>query len=665
MVALSACNSKKSGIDLSNLDTSANPKNDFYQYATGGWQQKNPLPNEFARYGSFDKLAQDNVQQVNDLIVELAAGNSPAGSVAAKIATFYNVGMDTAKTNAQGAEPIRAMLEKIATLPDRKAIDAEIAELHKKGIFPFFGVFSEADFSDSSMEIAWLYQTGLGMADRDYYLEKDAHTTSIRAAYEQMMAKLFRLADYHSAVGETPEALAKKVLALETQLAEAWMNRHDERDPYKMFNKTSTEELYKKLSPEFDFQAYFAALGLPELGSLNVAQPAYIAAVNKLLKTEKPETLRAYLAWNLIRNAAPYLSDAFINENFNFYGRILSGTEEIQPRWKRVVNNVNGALGEAVGQIYVEKYFPASSKENMIRLVNNVKDALGQRIQAAEWMSDETKALALEKLSTFIVKIGYPDKWRDYAALEVNTDSYYANIIRSNEFDNAFTWNKINKPKDVMEWGMTPQTVNAYYNPTTNEICFPAGILQPPFYFADADNAVNYGAIGVVIAHEMTHGFDDQGRQYDKTGNLQDWWLPQDAENFTQRTQVLVDHFDNINVLPDLKADGKYTLGENIADNGGVQISFQAMHNAAQKGEIGGLMDGFTPEQRFFIAYAGVWAGNIREAEIRRRTKEDVHSLGEWRVNGTLPHIEGFIKAFDIQPGDNMYLAPEKQAAIW
>ena len=662
-----ACNNapKVSGIDLSNLDTTASPAHDFYQYACGGWMANNPLKPEYSRFGTFDKLAEENVKQVNGLITDLAAAKNEAGSVADKIATFYNVGMDSVALNQQGRAPIEAMLKEIAALDGKQAIQAKIVELHKKGIHPFFALFSEADFTNSSMNIAWLYQTGLSIGDRDYYLEQDVRSKEIREKFVLMLTNMFRLSGYDQLVNQTPEALAANVIALETAMAKGFMNRHDLRDPYKMFNKKELAEL-QALIPEFDFAAYLSALNLPDLSSLNVGQPEYIKVLNTIFKTSKIEDIKAYLAWNVVRAAYPYLSDDFVAEGFNFYGKVLSGTEELQPRWKRVVNNVSEALGEAVGQMYVAKYFPPQAKANMLTLVSNLRTALGERIQAAGWMDEATKTKAMEKLQAFRVKIGYPDKWRDYSALDVKNDSYFANILRSNEFQMNYDLAKIDKPKDVTEWGMTPQTVNAYYDPTTNEICFPAGILQPPFYHADADNAVNYGAIGVVIGHEMTHGFDDQGRQYDKEGNLTDWWLPVDADNFKTRTQVLVDYFNKIEVAPEVFADGNFTLGENIADNGGLQISFQAMQKALANGDVEKeKMDGFTPEQRFFLAYANVWAGNIRHETILYLTKMDVHSLGKWRVNGTLPHVQNFIEAFNIQPGDAMHLPADQQASIW
>ncbi len=667
MTILNACNNKspkESGIDLSNMDMTVKPSDDFYQYACGGWMTKNPIKPEYARYGSFDQLAEESVKQVNSLVQDLANTQHPAGSIADKISILYNVGMDSVALNQQGVKPLQPLLEKIAALTNKSQIASEITTLQKQGFTPFFGMFAEADFDNSKMTIAWLYQRGLGMGERDYYLDEDDHTKEIRGKYMTLLTNMFRLAGYDQMVNVAPEKLAKTVLALETDLANGFMNRHDLRDPYKTFHKMDVTEL-TRLAPAFDFKACFNDMGLTELKSLNVAQPEYIKTMSRVLSSAKPEDVKAYLAWTVIRQSASYLSDDVINESFNFYGRVLSGREELQPRWKRTINNINGTLGEAVGQMYVAKYFPPASKEKMINLVKNLQASLHQRIQDAAWMDMATKEKALEKLATFHVKIGYPDKWRDYSALEIKNDSYFANALRSNEFDMNYMLSKIDKPKDIDEWGMTPQTVNAYYDPTTNEICFPAAILQPPFFFANADDAVNYGAIGVVIGHEMTHGFDDQGRQYDKDGNLKDWWQPTDAENFKARAQVLVDYFDNIEVAPNVKADGKYTLGENIADNGGLQISYQAMEMAKTKGEIDGTMDGFTPEQRFFIAYATVWAGNIREQEILRRTKEDPHSLGKWRVDGALPHIEAFIKAFNIQPGDKMYLPVEKQAAIW
>ena len=435
------------------------------------------------------------------------------------------------------------------------------------------------------------------------------------------------------------------------------------RDPQANYHKMTVAELERQ-APGIDWNLYFKSLGLPEVKELNVAQPEALAEVAKQVGKGDLDAQKSYLLWKVIDGAASYLSDEFVEANFDFYGKVLSGTPEMQPRWKRAVSAVDGMMGEAVGKMYVEKYFPAAAKERMVKLVGNLQQALGERIRALTWMSDETKAKALEKLSAIYVKVGYPDQWRDYSSLDIKKDSYWANVLRSNVFEYDYMLAKNGKPVDKTEWMMTPQTVNAYYNPTTNEICFPAGILQYPFFDMKADDAFNYGAIGVVIGHEMTHGFDNHGRQYDKDGNLRDWWTAEDAKKFEERTQVLVDWFDKIEVLPGLHANGKLTLGENIADYGGLQVAFQAFHNAVKDAPLG-VVDGFTPEQRFYLAYAGVWAANIRDEEIRLRTQTDEHSLGRWRVNATLPHIEGWYEAFGVQEGDPMYLAPDKRASIW
>jgi len=654
-----------SGIDRTNLDTTANPVNDFYQYACGGWIKKHPLTAEYARYGSFDQLSEQNQSRLKELITGLADKKNSTGSIPDKIATMYRLGMDSVKLQQQSATPIKPMLEEISKLTSAAQLQTELISLYKNGINPFFELAAEADYSNSKMTIAWIYQGGIGMGERDYYLENDAHAKDIRAKYVAMMSQLFKLSGYADLVKQPEAKLAEAVMTIETALAKASFDRLTLRDPHKNFNKTEVAKL-EESTPDVNFAAFFKAMGLSNLKSLNVAQPPFVAEVQNILKSVKPDDLKAYYAWNVINTAAPYLSDDYVKANFAFYGKTLSGREQMRPRWKRVVSTIDGSLGEAVGQMYVEKYFPPAAKQRMIELVKNLQVAFAQRIQSSEWMDQKTKDTALVKLKAIHIKIGYPDKWRDYSSLKVENDSYFGNILRSNQFDLAYMINKIDKPTDVNEWLMTPQTVNAYYQPTTNEICFPAAILQPPFFNQQADDAANYGAIGVVIGHEMTHGFDDQGRQYDKIGNLKDWWAPQDAKNFTARATVLADYFSSIEVAPGTKGNGKFTLGENIADNGGLHISFIAMQNAMQKKEIKAeKMDGFTPEQRFFLAYATVWANNIREQEILRRVKEDPHSLGKWRVDGALPHIDTFLKAFNVKAGDKMYLPKEKQAIIW
>lgn len=569
--------------------------------------------------------------------------------------------MDSAKLNADGVAPIKEYLDKLASIKDRNGLSQEIATMHRDGFGPFFGLYVGADDMNSSMNIAQLYQGGLSLGEREYYLDGDDHTKEIRTKFEEHVDKMFQLAGF---TAEEAQKAAKNVMKVETRLAEASKSAVELRDPYANYNKITVAQLKKEV-PSIDWDAYFTTIGLKDLQDVNVGQMDEIKTVADLLKKEDLDVLKAYLQWNVINTASSYLSDNFVAQNFDFYGRTLSGTKEMQPRWKRAVSAVNGVLGEAVGQMYTEKYFPAAAKERMIKLVGNLQKALGERIQGLEWMSEETKAKALEKLAAFHVKVGYPDKWRDYSSLEIKNDSYWANIIRSNHFDHDKMIAKAGKPVDKDEWLMTPQTVNAYYNPTTNEICFPAAILQYPFFDMNADDACNYGAIGVVIGHEMTHGFDDQGRQYDKDGNLKDWWTPEDAKNFKERAQVLVDYFGNIEVLPGLKANGELTLGENIADHGGLQVSFLALQKAMAENPLGKDEHGFTPEQRFFLSYANVWADNTRDEQIRLQTKSDPHSLGRWRVNAALPHISMWYDAFGVKEGDALYLPVEKRASIW
>lgn len=664
-LATVACNGKKDGalsggIDVANLDKTVSPKTDFYQYACGGWMKTHPLTDEYGRFGSFDLLAENNRTQLHGLIKGLATQQQEPGSIGQKIGDLYNLAMDSTKLNADGMKPMKPMLDKVAAVKDRKGLTVLAAEMTRQGLGAYFNLFIGADEKNSSMNIVQAFQGGLGLGDRDYYLSDDAHNKDIRAKYEAHIARMFRLAGYEE--GQAVKA-AGQAMAVETDLAKAAYDRVKARDPQANYHKMTVAELERQ-APGIDWNLYFKSLGLPEVKELNVAQPEALAEVAKQVGKGDLDAQKSYLLWKVIDGAASYLSDEFVEANFDFYGKVLSGTPEMQPRWKRAVSAVDGMMGEAVGKMYVEKYFPAAAKERMVKLVGNLQQALGERIRALTWMSDETKAKALEKLSAIYVKVGYPDQWRDYSSLDIKKDSYWANVLRSNVFEYDYMLAKNGKPVDKTEWMMTPQTVNAYYNPTTNEICFPAGILQYPFFDMKADDAFNYGAIGVVIGHEMTHGFDNHGRQYDKDGNLRDWWTAEDAKKFEERTQVLVDWFDKIEVLPGLHANGKLTLGENIADYGGLQVAFQAFHNAVKDAPLG-VVDGFTPEQRFYLAYAGVWAANIRDEEIRLRTQTDEHSLGRWRVNATLPHIEGWYEAFDVQEGDPMYLAPDKRASIW
>lgn len=659
------CESKKeavmaSGIDLGNLDTTVVRGADFFQYACGGWMKKHPLTDEYSRFGSFDMLAENNREQLKGLIAEIAGQENEKGTVAQKIADIYNLAMDSAKLNTEGIEPIKADLERIASVKDKAEIVPLMAELSHIGIRPYFTFFVDADIMDSKSNLFQLYQGGISLGEKEYYLDTDEATTDIRNKYKEHIVKMFRLAGFdESAARKNMEA----VLEIETRIAKASFSAVEQRNPAANYHKMTLDEL-KKSVPGIDWDAFLSGVGVKGVTELSVSQVEPIKEVEKIINTIPVEKQVAYMQWKLINRAASYLSDEFVAQNFDFYGKTLSGRKENQPRWKRAVGTVNGMLGEAVGQMYVEKYFPAAAKERMVQLVKNLQTALGERIQNLEWMGDSTKAKAIEKLNSFYVKVGYPDKWRDYTALDVEKDSYWANVKRATKFELDYELAKAGKPVDRDEWGMTPQTVNAYYNPTTNEICFPAGILQYPFFDMNADDAFNYGAIGVVIGHEMTHGFDDQGRQFDKDGNLKDWWTPEDAECFNKRAQVMVNFFDSIQVLPGLYANGSLTLGENIADHGGLQVSFQAFKNATKDAPLG-VVDGFTPEQRFFLSYAGVWAGNVRDEQIRLQTKSDPHSLGRWRVNGALPQIGAWYEAFNITENDPMYLAPEKRVSIW
>ena len=660
-----------SGVNADNFDTTARLEDDFYQYACGGWMAKNPLDAEHSRYGAFDVLAENALKNINGIIDSVSKNENAAGSLADKIATMYNIGMDSARLQEQGAAPLMPYLEEINALKSREDVWAEILKMHQRGNTVLFGIFGEADKDDASMCIAWAYQGGLGLGDRDYYLLDEGNNKKIREGYIDLMTKEFAMAGYDKLSGKKADKLAQTVMAFETRLAKAMNTKLENRDPQGTFNRYTVEEA-AAFAPNIDWKGYFETVGIMDgMKSFNIAQPKYFAEVNKVLADTDVETMKAYFAWHEIVSAASYLSDDFVNANFDFFGKLMSGREENRPRWKRVTSTVEGAMGEALGQLYVEKYFPAEAKTRMETLVNNLIEALGQRIDMATWMTDATKANAHKKLSTIYVKIGYPNKWRDYSGLEIKDDSYYANVIRSNEFDMAYMFSKINKPVDKDEWLMTPQTVNAYYNPTTNEICFPAAILQPPFFQFDADDAANYGAIGVVIGHELTHGFDDQGRQYDEKGNLNDWWTEEDAKNFDANKQVLIDAFNNCVALDDpelgkLNGNGELTLGENIADNGGLHVSYLAMQNAMAKKQVNkNEMDGFTPEQRFFLAYAAVWASNIRPAAALQLTQMDVHSLGRNRVNVALPQVTEFIDAFGIKEGDGMWLAPEKRVVLW
>ncbi len=663
--SMAACSGQKevkntSGIDLSNMDTTVSAGHDFFQYACGGWNKKHPLTDEYSRFGTFDLLAEDNQKQIRELIEGLAATKADAGSAAQKIGDLYNMAMDSVTLNKQGYEPIKAQLDEITALKDKSEIVPMIAKLGMQGIGTYFGSYVYADPKNSDMNMFQMGQGGINLGEKEYYLDNDSVTQNIREEYKKYIAKLFTLAGFSEA-----DAAQKMndVMEIETAIAKASKSATELRDPEANYHKMSYDELKKTISG-LDWDAYIAGLGISGLTEVNVGQVEPIKEVAKLINTLPLSKHISYLQYNLIDAAAGYMSDDFVAARFDFYGKVMSGRQVNQPRWKRAVNSVNGLLGELVGQMYVEKYFSAAAKERMVNLVKNLQVALGERIDAQEWMSDSTKVRAHEKLNTFHVKVGYPDKWKDYSDLKVENDSYWANRCRASVWGAKDNYSRLGKPVDKDEWLMTPQTVNAYYNPSTNEICFPAAILQYPFFDMDADDAFNYGAIGVVIGHEMTHGFDDQGRQFDKDGNLKDWWAEGDADKFKERAQVMVDFFSNIEVLPGLKGNGALTLGENLADHGGLNVAYLAYKNATKDAPLEDK-DGFTADQRFFIAYATLWAGNIRDEQIRVYTKSDPHSLGRWRVNGALPHIQAWYDAFNITEKDPLYVAPENRVNIW
>ena len=656
-----------SGINLANLDSTYQAGTDFYMYATGGWQKANPLTAEYSRYGSFDVLGENNIKQLQGLIDSVSAlKDLQPGSVEQKIASLYNSAMDSVNLNEHywGAFEEFLLCDGYQCSPEitKNWLDEVWPRMQRQGVRGMFSVWIGADEKDSKNNIVNINQGGLTLGNKDYYVEEDPATVAIREGYKKYIVDLSK----HSGFGEKDaQRIMEDVMRIETRIAKASKSMTELRDPEANYNKFSYDEL-KSQFPGIDWDAYFGVFGIKagEVKNVVLGQPAAIHEVENILKEETPEAIQNLYLWHAMDLASSYIDDESRKINFAFYGTVMSGKTEDRPRWKRAVASVEDGLGEALGQLYVAKYFPPAAKERMEKLVRNLQIALGERIDVQDWMSDETKKVAREKLDAFYVKVGYPNKWKDYSDLEIG-DCYLRNMLAINEWEiKDMIKTKLNKPVDKDEWFMTPQTVNAYYNPTTNEICFPAGILQPPFFDMNADDAFNYGAIGVVIGHEMTHGFDDQGSKYDKEGNLVTWWNEEDTKRFEERIAVMREYHNKIEVLPGLFANGSLTLGENMADHGGLMVSFQAFKNATAKAPLKDI-DGFTPEQRFFLAYANVWAQNIRDAEIQKRVKGDPPQLGKWRVNGQLPHIDAWYDAFGIKPGDALYLAPEKRARIW
>ncbi len=651
-----------SGLDKANMDLTVKPGADFYRYATGGWCDVHPLTAEYARYSQFEALNENNHKQLRELIENIASKQHPQGTLEQKIGSLYRLAMDSVRRNQEDYAPIQAMLKEIEAISTKAEISYTTALLFSRGIDCFFGLGCEADKKDAEWNLMQIDQGGISMGERNYYLGDDEPTRHIREAYRLYVKHLFGMTGKSATEAEKS---MEAVMNIETRIARASYSATEQRDVEKNYHKMSYRQLLTDF-PGIDWSTLFLLNGIPAVEYVTVNQPEPIHEVEKILAECTVEELKAYLYYKTVDDAANSLSDRFRAEAFNFYNHTMSGAEQDRPRWKRAISSVEGALGMAVGKMYVEKYFPESSKKRMEELVKNLQQALRQRIAQQTWMTEETKRQAYEKLDAFYVKIGYPDQWIDYSALNIDeTLSYYENLVRATQFMSHYYIDKrVNKRTDRTEWLMKPQTVNAYYNPTTNEICFPAGILQPPFFNAEADDACNYGAIGVVIGHEMTHGFDDQGSQFDKDGNLKDWWTETDKANFKKRTDVMRRFFDQVEVLPGLNANGQLTLGENIADHGGLNIAFQALQNAMKTHPLPSK-DGFTPEQRFFLSYGLIWANNIREEMLRKQVQTDPHSPARWRVNGALPHIEAWYKAFNISKKDPLYVPQKERVDVW
>ncbi|MBS7400606.1 M13 family metallopeptidase [Hallella sp.] len=662
--ACGAMAQNKSGLVLADLDKTVSPATDFYQFATGGWQKSHPLPAAYSRYGSFDMLQENVNKQINTILTDLSKKKYQAGTNERKLSDFYKMAMDSARRNQEGIAPVKPMLDEMEAAKTLEALRQVQLKYGKMGFGVPFGSYFGADDKNVTMNIFSVGQGGLTLGQKDWYVNPDKATSDIREAFKKHIVRMFELFGFNHADAQRK---MQSVFRFETELALVSKSNVELRDPQANYNKMTLAQ-FEETYPNIPLKAYTQAEGIDTkyIQELIVGQPAFFAGLDKLLPLLTADDLRAIMEWDLIQGSASYLSDAVREANFDFFGKTMSGRKEDYPLWKRATNQVQGAMGEALGKMYCERYFPAQSKKMMEELVHNLQVSLGQRIDAQTWMSDSTKANAHKKLDRFYVKIGYPNRWTDYSKLTIDpSKSFYENVMAARFFaHDKHIAEKAGKPVDREEWHMTPQTVNAYYNPTTNEICFPAGILQRPFFDAKADAAFNYGAIGVVIGHEMTHGFDDQGRQYDADGNLHDWWTAHDAKGFEERANLYTEFFNAIEVLPGLHCNGKFTLGENLADHGGLMVSFNAFKNATAKKPLKSK-DGFTPAQRFFLAYAGVWGQNITEQEIRNRVKRDPHSLGEWRVNGALPHIDAWYEAFGVKKGDKMFIPESERLQLW
>ena len=653
-----------SGLNQADFNKNVRPGDDFYEYACGGWMKNNPLPGAYSRYGSFDRLQEENDKRINGILKELQSNTYKKGTIEQKLSDLYKLAMDSTRRNKEGVAPLMPLIKKLeAAKTNKQLLDIQLSQAPYGEQEFFFGYFG-ADEKNAGQNILSLYQGGLTLGQKEYYLENDKATAEIREAFKKHVVKMFQL------FGFSKSAATKKmqnIMKVETALAKVSKSQTELRDVEANYNKMTLKE-FESRYPNLPLVKVMNAKGIDTkyLQEMVVGQPEFLDGANKLVGSIKPAEYRDVMEWSFIEGSANFLDDKTVAENFDFYGKKKAGRKENHPLWKRSTSQVERVMGEALGKIYAEKYFPEAAKQRMLTLIKNLQIALGERIAAQSWMDDSTKVNALLKLNTFYVKVGYPDKWTDLSGLEIDpAKSYYENMEECSKFWNAWRINHtVGKPVDRDDWHMNPQTVNAYYNPTTNEICFPAGILQYPFFDMNADDAFNYGAIGVVIGHEMTHGFDDQGRNYDKDGNMHDWWKEADGKNFIERTGKYADFFSAIEVLPGLNANGRLTLGENLADHGGLQVAWAAYKNATKREKLADK-DGLTADQRFFHAYAGVWAGNITEAEIRNRTKSDPHSLGRWRVNGALPHINAWYEAFGVKEGDKMFIPKSERLDLW
>jgi predicted metalloendopeptidase len=652
-------------LDPRNMDASVKPQDDFYLYANGGWLKSNPVPPDYSRWSSFDELSEKNLNALHKIAEKAASTKSSADTApeTQKVGDFYASGMDQKTIDAKRIAPLAEELRRIDAIKNRADLLKAIAHLHSVGVDALFRFGAGQDAKDSNREIAQAHQGGLGLPDRDYYLKTDEDSKKKRAAYVDHIKKMLTL------LGEPARQAAEdaqKIMRLETSLARASRTRVELRDPQKNYNKMPQAEL-QKLTPDWNWADYFKEINLSDPGDINVGQPDFFKAANALFATTPIEDWKTYLRWHLIDDAAQELSDDFVNEDFNFNGRVLRGTKEIKPRWKRVVNATDHALGEALGKLYVAEYFPPEAKARALEMINNLKEALADRIKNLGWMDEPTKQEALKKLAAMNVKIGYPDKWRDYSALQIDRGPYVLNAMRAANFEVNRELKKIGKPVDRTEWEMTPPTVNAYYNPQMNEIVFPAGILQPPFFDPKADDAVNYGGMGAVIGHEMTHGFDDQGRQFDAAGNLRDWWTKHSAEEYDKRRKAVVEQYSQYEPLPGAHINGELTQGENIADIGGLKLAYAALQKALDKNPQARnqKIDGFTPEQRFFLGWAQVWRANQRDDDLRLRLVTDPHSPTHYRCNGPLANMPEFQRAFNIPDGSPMVRPPDKRVNIW